>query len=241
VHLSKASGAAAARNFGIKQATSVWIAFLDSDDAWLPDKIERQMKAVSSSPDIAGVFTGIRYVPRIGSVLSPAYDYIPDTEINLTSLRRLNYLSSTSTALIRRSLLSEIGGFDESLPSCQDWDLWLRLAERGNLHLLRTALTLCSYENGDRISRNIDAVFEGHRSVFSKIYEADPRPEALRVNKAYHAARLAQIWLLDLNRPMRALKQAVSSFFRCPTKLSADIIRASIIKIIRSRRKNYSE
>lgn len=237
IHLPSASGAAAARNVGIKNARSVWIAFLDSDDAWLPEKLERQVNAVSHSTDIVGVFTGIRYVPRVGSILSPYYDYVPDAEINLSSLRQLNHLSSTSTALIRRSLLSEIGGFDEKLPSCQDWDLWLRLAEQGNLHLLRAPLTLCSYENRDRISRNTNAVFEGHRSVFAKIYEADPKPAALRVNKAYHTARIAQIWLLDLNRPARALMQAVSSFLIRPTKLSVEVIKASLMKIIRSGKK----
>jgi glycosyltransferase involved in cell wall biosynthesis len=68
IHLPSASGAAAARNIGLTRAKSAWIAFLDSDDVWLPDKIQCQMDAANKSEDILGVFTGIRYVPRAGSI-----------------------------------------------------------------------------------------------------------------------------------------------------------------------------
>ena len=237
VHLEMSGGAAAARNIGIAHATSAWVAFLDSDDAWAPEKLERQLELARRDPATVGVFTGIRYVETIGEAGGAVYDYAPKVEITLETLRQLNHLSSTSTALVRRDALLAVGGFDKTLPSCQDWDLWLQLAERGRLALIPDPLTSCSFGNSDRISRNFKSVIAGHQIVFDKIYRADPRPSAVRLNRSYHKARLAQIYLLDLENPWIGLKYAAASLFEQPTAFGWSLFRDAFLGVARTARK----
>ena len=130
-------GGSAARNTGIKIALGEYIAFLDSDDEWLPEKLRRQIGTLQKlSKEWAGVCTGFWLIDG-GSVIK----YTPPLPRNLfTELLSRCFLYSGSTLLIRKVLLDEIGGFDEALPRHQDWDLLLRISKTHKLAVIREPL-----------------------------------------------------------------------------------------------------
>lgn len=124
------AGAAIARNRGLQASTGDCVAFLDADDLWSPDKLEAQFNALNDHPEAAVAHSWTQFIDESGTVLSAGGR--PRVKHN-DAYRRLlihNFLDSGSNPLIRRHALIDIGGFDESLSSSQDWDLYLRLAAR---------------------------------------------------------------------------------------------------------------
>ncbi|MBB3348858.1 glycosyltransferase family A protein [Sphingomonas sp. BK069] len=158
------AGANVARNNGISHAATALVAFLDSDDRWEPTKIARQLAAWASRPDAVASFTGILAVDGD----RPLYHYDIPADPTLDDLRRHNALGTTSAAMVRTDVLRSVGGFDPTLPSCQDWDLWLRLRRAGPFAVVTDSLVL--YEDGlhERITGNPVKAIAGHRAVFAK-------------------------------------------------------------------------
>lgn len=119
------SGPSRARNRGIREARYPWIALLDSDDWWLPEKIRLQTEALEREPGAVLVYSSVYWVRQDGTwELRRA---LPPNRL----WPRLRYhqcvLGSDSVVLVRRDALLEAGGFDETLIACEDWDLWVRL------------------------------------------------------------------------------------------------------------------
>lgn len=121
------AGPSAARNTGIKRAHGEYICFLDSDDTYLPRKIERQLSVFRYLTNVGLVHTGANVVHKDGSIW---YTYIPPVyysrEEQIEKLLKSNYIVS-STVMIKRNYLSQAGLFNESYRYAEDYDLWLRL------------------------------------------------------------------------------------------------------------------
>jgi glycosyltransferase involved in cell wall biosynthesis len=115
-------GVAASRNRGIEEATGDWIALLDSDDAFLKDKLLLQVRAVEQNPSALLVYTGTRLVFHDGS----ARDCPAVSQSQLWPALRYRSLFAPSSALIKRSALLACGGFDVRFSGVADWELWLR-------------------------------------------------------------------------------------------------------------------
>ncbi len=123
-------GVAHARNRGIERATHPWIAFLDDDDRWSPDKLRVQLD-LAGAEDADFVYTaGLAVAAADGRVLwrSPAFT---PAELRQGIRSRNLVFAGSSNVLARTELLRRLGGFDESLHHIADWDLWIRLTEAG--------------------------------------------------------------------------------------------------------------
>ncbi len=143
-------GVAAARNAGVEASRGEWIAFLDSDDWWLPRKLERQWTFTREHGYLVSQTEEIWY--RHGRRVQPrSYHRKPAGDIFLPSLERC--LVSPSAVLLHRSLWEEVGGFDPSLPACEDYDLWLRIARRHPVGLCPQALVVKRGGHPDQLSR----------------------------------------------------------------------------------------
>ena len=122
-------GAQFSRNRGVYEARHDWIAFVDDDDEWLPEKLEKQAALLASSPGSVGlVYSWADGVLEDGSV-KHRYRSSHRGPV-LEALLDACFIPSP-TVVIRRSALEKAGSFDESLPSCQDWDMWTRVAAAG--------------------------------------------------------------------------------------------------------------
>ncbi|RMG91174.1 MAG: glycosyltransferase [Candidatus Dadabacteria bacterium] len=121
-------GASAARNRGAAETSGEWLAFLDSDDRWLPRKLERQLEALAAHPDHPAAYTEEIWY-RNGRWANPRKIHAKYSGWIFERCLPLCIISPSSI-LMRREVFEALGGFDESLPACEDYDLWLRLAAR---------------------------------------------------------------------------------------------------------------
>jgi glycosyltransferase involved in cell wall biosynthesis len=121
---------AAARNIGARSAGGAWIAFLDDDDLWSPQKLVRQLAAAESLGS-SWVYSGVVEIDERGVLLGG--EPPPPPEELVTKLRQRNLMpAGCSNVMIRRAAFHQVGGFDTGLRHLADWDLWLRLASSGS-------------------------------------------------------------------------------------------------------------
>ena len=122
------AGVSAARNGGIANSSSDWLAFLDSDDAWHPDKLQRQLTAISQRPSMKICHCDEIWL-RNGRRVNPMRKHARYGGWVFERCLPLCCISP-STALVHRDVFASVGVFDETLPACEDYDLWLRVSAR---------------------------------------------------------------------------------------------------------------
>lgn len=240
-------GQSRARNTGIEAARGEWIAFLDDDDLWSPDKLREQLDAAAVA-HAEFVYTGGVMVDegRGGEVLSVMALFPP--EGLLERLLRMNAIpAGASTVIARSSVVREVGGFDENLVQFTDWDLWIRLAAHGRAAMCPAELVAyCLHDSNQMLieppdvsdeleymvgkhraagrEMNPDRVYyahwlaAGHRRVGRKGDAARIYLRAaVRYRNAGHLAR--GLAMLAGERAMRAGRRVISLVLRQPKHL----------------------
>jgi glycosyltransferase involved in cell wall biosynthesis len=124
----KNQGVSSARNLGISSAKCDWIAFLDSDDEWMPEKLEIQLKALAKQPEYKICHSDEIWI-RKGRRVNPMKKHRKLGGWIFTHCLQLCAISP-SAVMLHRSLFESVGQFDERLPACEDYDLWLRITSR---------------------------------------------------------------------------------------------------------------
>lgn len=144
-------GVSAARNSGIKNSAAPWIAFLDSDDYWIENKLQVQMEFIEQNPGIVACQTEEIWI-RNGRRVNPKKKHRkPSGDIFTLSLKLC--LVSPSSIILKRTLFDEVGFFDETLPAAEDYDLWLRVACRYPIYLIKRRLVVKEGGHEDQLSR----------------------------------------------------------------------------------------
>jgi len=147
------SGVSAARNCGIRQNSGSYVALLDSDDLWLPDKIERQMDFFFTHPEAMICQTEETWIRR-GKRVNPKHKHRKYSGSIFSHCLPL-CIVSPSAVMFKRELISQVGLFDEQLPACEDYDLWLRIAAHHPIFLLEEPLIIKRGGHEDQLSRTV--------------------------------------------------------------------------------------
>jgi glycosyltransferase involved in cell wall biosynthesis len=186
-------GVSAARNRGIRAARHDWIALLDSDDSWLPHKIQSIREAALLHPghvlyhsDEIWMRRGVRVNPKQKHRKSGGWIFkqcLPLCAI------------SPSASVLRKSTLQALGLFDESLPACEDYDLWLRLCHRFPVHFIEQALIIKYGGHEDQLSRRYPAMDRYRVRALHRLLETESLSE-----EYFEAARATLRAKLDILR-----------------------------------------
>jgi glycosyltransferase involved in cell wall biosynthesis len=128
IRLPKNRGVPFARNTGIASARGEWVAFLDCDDEWKPDKLERQLASIEAAPEAAASYTRCEVQPSNGR--RRRRREIAQGDVT-DAVLRMEIPLVPSVYMVKRRALMDVGGFDETMEAAEDADLWLRLAQAG--------------------------------------------------------------------------------------------------------------
>ena len=145
-------GVSAARNFAVRHSRGRYLAFLDSDDLWLPKKLTVQTAFMEQNPAVQICQTEEIWIRNGVRVNPKAKHRKPSGDIFIPSLSLC--LVSPSAVMLTRELFERVGGFDENLPVCEDYDLWLRIAVDHSVPLLGDPLVLKRGGHADQLSRS---------------------------------------------------------------------------------------
>lgn len=158
-------GANCARNIGACHAEGFYLAFLDDDDMWLPNKLEIQLKYFEN--DIGMVYSN-GYVISSNSkrLYTKSANFI--SKGNLYQLLLYNYIGPTVTAVIKRECFFDIGMFDEVMPAKQDYDLWIRITEKYKIIGINQPLYLYLQHDSNQMSKDYSLILKGYQKLYKK-------------------------------------------------------------------------
>jgi len=196
---ARSPGACGARNTGILTARGEWVAFLDDDDWWLPQKLERTYHAIQDSPPEVGlIYTAYEsYGDTTGRIWA---QYRPGKEGQvLWDILYTNFIGCFSSVAVRKELLLQVGGLDEAYPAYQDTDLYVRIAQRAMVTYVDEVLVRARKGDYGRISQSLRRRLKGYELFWHKYQDLIRRNLKIRHRRA---ARLLLLrWAVGDVRP----------------------------------------
>jgi len=212
-------GVSAARNSGIRHSSGPWLAFLDSDDAWLPKKLELQVEALQSATNMRLCHTEeiwIRNGRRVNQMKKhqKSGGWIFERCLKLCCV-------SPSSVVVKRELFEELGDFDESLPACEDYDLWLRICSREPVLYVEEPLIYKYGGHEDQLSRRYPAMDRFRIKALGKIAGASDLDNGKRNLARLEIKKRLEIliigarkrgndaWLLEFETQLYAIEEAI--------------------------------
>lgn len=163
-------GQSAARNTGIKAARGKFIAFQDSDDEWLPSKLEKQVKCILSAPPGTGIVYTEKYNSNDGLIeFTPTRGFGKNPKEIRKELLKGSLITS-QVAMVVSECFQKVGLYDESLRHLEDWDLWIRMIKYYDIINVAEPLAIIHTETKG-ISHDIDALIISLKSVIGKHYD----------------------------------------------------------------------
>jgi len=220
-------GACAARNTGLRNATGEYIAFLDDDDVWKPDKLEKQITKMIETN------AGLIYCKYI--FFYEEQNIYIEVERKFyrgyvfKELMKSNFIASTSFPLIKKECFDKCGFFDENLKSSQDYDMWLRIAKCFTVNYVDESLVIYYVHMNDQISKNIQNKLQGSLSIIKKnesFLEENP------VLMGYRLASLAPLYSLN-NEQLLGMKTLIKALTLAPFNFQGNF--KAILRIIKKK------
>ncbi|TWT55858.1 glycosyltransferase [Allorhodopirellula solitaria] len=209
-----------ARNNGAKLAGGEWIAFLDADDCWRPSKLRKQLSAADLKTEL--VYTDRENFGDLSRVSKIQSDAVRHHEGDIFEPLLYNNFITVASVIMRKACFERLGGFDESLHVCEDWDLWLRFAARGGMaKCVPEPLTLYRW-HAQSMSNDQDKMCLGRRIVVERAIQSE-RGKAL--GDAAAARARATAWRCSAWHAMpfsrsRAIHWYSKAAMVCPRDLS---------------------
>ena len=159
-------GPAAARNSGIREATGEYIAFLDADDTWMPEKLARQIEKFNESPDAGLVHAKRIRIDESGAEQETRKRHIPEGFI-FDSLLRDNFICCSST-LVKKQCFDDVGLFDEhrEIAKSEDYDMWLRIARQYQIGYVDLPLIKYRVNPSGYCRSDLRASYAAQKAVF---------------------------------------------------------------------------
>ncbi len=230
-------GACVARNTGLDAAKGEYVAYLDDDDEWLPEKIEKQMNVIQHT-NAGLIYCGNMSIDdRTGERKLTKKEYFRGKVF--TRLLYSNFIESTSYPLIPKDCLKAIGGFDPLMQAAQDYDVWLRLAERYEIDYVAEPLVLYHEHAGERITTNPKKKISGLERINQKYINYLEKDKKLWWKR--HIG-IAGYYALD-----RQGKKAMAIWWKCvckcPEQIKENVVYFCVISwsIITSSRKTNAD
>ncbi len=230
-------GISAARNIAIQRATGEYIAFLDSDDVWLNNKLQIQVDILNKSFNIGLVHNKMIMLSEQGQKvgMKPKRESGKDFK----ELLEIGGDLPTSSVMVRRECFDKTGLFDENLPIMEDFEMWLRIAKEYDLYEIKDQHLAYYYRHDQQITRNRIKVFDGTVRLQKKILKIHKNvPKSSIKRKLYHNQYLlARAYYDEKNFSMaiKCLSQTIlayplvgMTFYR-----STDSVNDKIIKIFK--------
>jgi glycosyltransferase involved in cell wall biosynthesis len=186
---SHCGNAALLRNVGVRDAGGSHIAFLDSDDAWLPEKLALQIDDLQGHPECGWSYTGYVHMDEWGrgnEWRNRRWRWAPHSGWILEALIAEPALIAMPTVMVTRQLFEAVGGFDESLPRCHDQDLWLRLAESSAVAVVPMPLAKVRSHSENRGTRPLDLLTHVNR-MYGRLLARSTSPKLRRLCRRQRA------------------------------------------------------
>jgi len=205
------SGIPATRNRGIREAHGEYITFLDSDDYWLPEKLELQIECFKQNPHYGMVATRCSSISPDGRFRKKNRPGKSGWVLN--SLFKANFIR-TSSAMIRKECFERVGLFDQSLPECEEYDMWLRIAKQYPIGFINKPLTVYT-DNPQGVSINSLSGRLLRIKVLEKDYLKECIPSALyrrRLASNYHYLGRHYLDSGERNEGRKYLKHAITLY-----------------------------
>ena len=210
----KNGGACSARNFGLRAAKGKYVGFLDCDDLYLKDKIARSVDFLEEHPDFGFVHTGVYLIDAKDQIVG-RFTCAKDLQIDrIAPFLIMENCVSNPTVLMRKECFETVGGFDETIFTPADWDLWLRLAERYRVGFIDTPLS--QYRVTDNfIFNKLELSQREEIFVVEKFFQRNPHLQSQLEKRALSALHLRYAQCYFLKNNYSRLKEEFKLALQC--------------------------
>ena len=229
------AGANAARNRGLHHSSGEYVSFLDADDLWTPNKLQAQFQALQKHPEAAVAYSWTDRIDEQGNYLRQGGHLSVSGHV-LAELLIANFIENGSNPLIARQAAIAVGGFDETLTACQDWDMWLKLAFRYQFAAVPESQVLYRLSTNS-ISSNVLALEAACRKVIDRAYNQVPaslqhlRKCSLGNVYKYLTFKAFECYP-DRGKGLAAARFLLHVIINDPSMLKVDVIWKVLLKIL---------